>query len=140
VTRLSASCQYNIVHQRVRRDPHVVSEQPHGYHGNTTHLNFRNQPGVLIAQHAEDCWPAPGTTPIGGTVGEMIIQLFSAPVADGNYKPLSVGFDVVVNVATTFFPPYTIGNTGGVWYAPYDLAIGILAIHSHKRTVKGTVD
>src|SRR5438093_307193 len=40
----------------------------------------------------------------------------------------------------TFFPPYTIGNTGSVWYAPYDLAIGILAIHSHKRTVKGTID
>src|SRR5256885_14614909 len=70
----------------------------------------------------------------------MIIQLFSAPVADGSYKPISVGFDVVVNVATTFFPPYTIGNTGSVWYAPYDLAIGILAIHSHKRTVKGTID
>src|SRR5256885_17239976 len=70
----------------------------------------------------------------------MIIQLFSAPVADGSYKPISVGFDVVVNVATTFFPPYTIGNTGSVWYAPYDLAIGILAIHSHKRTVHGTID
>src|SRR5439155_434439 len=62
------------------------------------------------------------------------------PPPDGSYKPISVGFDVVVNVATTFFPPYTIGNTGSVWYAPYDLAIGILAIHSHKRTVKGTID
>src|SRR5881409_1869207 len=131
---------YNLEDQLWACDHHVVSELPIGYQGNTTFRNFRNQTGGLIAQHAEDGWPAPGTTPIGGTVGEMIIQLFTAPVADGNYKPLSVGFDVVVNVATTFFPPYTIGNTGGVWYAPYDLAIGILAIHSHKRTVKGTID
>src|SRR5947207_15656474 len=70
----------------------------------------------------------------------MIIQLSSAPLADVSYKPISVGFDVVANVVTTFFPPYTIGNTGSVWYAPYDLAIGILAIHSHKRTAKGTID
>src|SRR2546426_8370484 len=131
---------YNLEDQLWACDHHVVSELPIGYQGNTTFRNFRNQTGGLIAQHAEDGWPAPGTTPIGGTVGEMIIQLFSAPVADGSYKPISVGFDVVANVATTFFPPYTIGNTGSVWYAPYDLAIGILAIHSHKRTVKGTID
>src|SRR2546425_531112 len=123
---------YNLEDQLWACDHHVVSELPIGYQGNTTFRNFRKQKGGLIAQHAEDGWPAPGTTPIGGSVGEIIIQLFSAPVADGSYKPISVGFDVVVNVATTFFPPYTIGNTGSVWYAPYDLAIGILAIHSEQ--------
>src|SRR5437660_1533436 len=107
---------YNLEDQLWACDHHVVSELPIGYQGNTTFRNFRNQKGGLIAQHAEDGWPAPGTTPIGGSVGEIIIQLFTAPVTDGSYKPISVGFDVVVNVATTFFPPYTIGNTGSVWY------------------------
>src|SRR5439155_1491820 len=77
---------YNLEDQLWACDHHVVSELPIGYQGNTTFRNFRNQHGGLIAQHAEDGWPAPNTTPIGGTVGEMIIQLFSAPVADGHYK------------------------------------------------------
>ncbi|MGH7818871.1 MAG: hypothetical protein ACREQ9_03785, partial [Candidatus Binatia bacterium] len=120
-------------------DHHVVTYQTadsgtdrSGYH------DYRNQKGGLVAKHDEGDWNAGEV--IGGAVGEMIIQLFTAPRTDGNYKPLSVGFDVVTNVATTYFPPYTIGNSGGIWYAPYDLAVGILAIHSHKRMVKGTID
>src|SRR5206468_3055428 len=68
---------YNLEDQLWACDHHVVSELPIGYQGNTTFRNFRKQQGGLIAQHAEDGWPAPGTTPIGGTVGEMIIQLFT---------------------------------------------------------------
>src|SRR2546428_214489 len=112
---------YNLEDQLWACDHHVVSELPIGYQGNTTFRNFRNQKGGLIAQHAEDGWPAPGTTPIGGGGGGVIIQLFTAPGTDGSYKPISVGFDVVVNVGTTFFPPYTLGDTRSVRYAPHDL-------------------
>jgi len=119
-------------------DHHVVSELPLGYQGNTVFRNFRNQTGGLTA--TANTQFVPEGQVIGGTVGEMIIQLFSAPNSDTSYKPLGVAFDVVVNAATTFVPPFTLGTSGGVWYAPYDLAIGILAIHSHKRMVKGTVD
>ena len=76
----------------------------------------------------------------GGTVGEMVIQHFTAPLSDATIEPLSFLGVGLMPVLTTFYPPYTVGASSGVWYAPYDLELGVLAIHAHKRMVKGTVD
>jgi hypothetical protein len=70
----------------------------------------------------------------------MILQLFTAPASDESLKPVSLSFDFVASNSTTFVPPYTIMPEDTVWYAPFDVAIGMMTIHSHENMVKSTID
>ncbi|MGH7899571.1 MAG: hypothetical protein ACREQQ_16580, partial [Candidatus Binatia bacterium] len=96
---------------------HLVSQEP-AYDGRLR--DFRKQPA--------------------GAVGELIVQLFTEPVSSGEYEPASMSFDFVASAATTIVPPFTIAPQETVWYAPFDLAIGMLTMHSHQKMVKGTID
>jgi hypothetical protein len=97
---------------------HVVNELP-PVHG-TRRRNFRNQRG--------------------GAVGEIVLQFFTEPVATTRARPASVTFDILVSALRTYIPPFTIGDNGTTWYAPFDLAIGMITLHSHERMVRGIAD
>jgi hypothetical protein len=81
----------------------------------------------------------------GGTVGEMLIQYFTEPWLDPEsgkerVKSIDVAFEVIQDFATTWYPPFTWHAHQLVWHAPFDLAIGLMTIHSHHRNVKGYID
>jgi hypothetical protein len=97
---------------------HVINDEPPGF-GSSRRRDFRRQ--------------------VGGAVGEMVIQFFTAPYA-AKYRPVSFAFDFVASNATSYFPPYTIGPQDTVWYAPFDLVIGMATMHSHENMVRGTID
>lgn len=75
-----------------------------------------------------------------GAVGELVVQFFTERASSSEYEPVSMAFDFVASSATTLIPPYTIAPQDTLWYAPFDLAIGMLTMHSHQNMVKGTID
>lgn len=75
----------------------------------------------------------------GGAVGEMVIQFFTQPISTPDLKPVNLAFDDLVDTSTTLVPPFTVGVEQSIWYAPFDLAIGMLTLHSHQNMVKGTI-
>lgn len=98
------------------------------------------QQHVVAAEPTVDGRPRDFRKQRNGAVGEMVIQLFTEPASNRAYKPVDMGFDFVASAATTLIPPHTIAPQDTVWYAPFDLAIGMITIHSHANMVKGTVD
>jgi len=52
---------------------------------------------------------------------------------------VSVVFNALADAATTYYPPFTWNYHQSAWQPPYDAAIGLAAIHSHHRMVKGTM-
>jgi hypothetical protein len=77
---------------------------------------------------------------VGGTVGEIILQVLTEPFSDPNLERISVLFETAMEAASLFVPPFTIAPNQGVWYAPYDLELALLTTHSHKRTVRSWID
>ena len=120
---------------------HVVAQLPGGTYSTTRDANFRLMKGGLLNPRASESLhgAAPGT-PIGGTVGEKIIQYFTEPYTGAAVKPINVEFEVIQDLATTWYPPFTWQPHTIVWHAPFDLAVGLITTHSHHRNVVSFVD
>ena len=97
---------------------HVVNDEPYYGGVSSDKRDFRRQEG--------------------GAVGELVIQMFTEPWAAGKGSVNTV-FDFVFQRMTTFIPPFTIAPQSTVWYAPFDLALGMATTHSHENMVKGTM-
>jgi hypothetical protein len=118
---------------------HVVTQLPPGSYGVTTLANFRLQKAGLVNNTTTPVYGVPPGQPIGGSVGEMIIQYFTEP-ANAPVKPINFMFNAIGDLATTAYPPFTWNYHEAEWAAPTDLAMSFMVIHSHHRMVKGTMN
>ena len=119
---------------------HVVHQLPPGSYGLPDYANYRLQRGGLTNTSDEPRFDAAPGEVIGGAVAEAVFQYFTAPYYQGDLKPLSVYFEVVQDLATTFYPPFTYVAKETVWYPPFDAAIGLITTHSHHRSVRIHID
>ena len=154
--------------QSWRCDHHVVLQLPPGSYSMTKLANYRLQKGGIMNPRVEgvNCGMAENdpSTPIdetrscqirigavgtldagsgeylGGSVGEMVIQYFTDPFNDESVKPVNVQFEVIQDAATTWYPPFTFHAHKVTWWAPFDLAIGLITTHSHHRNSLGYMD
>ena len=121
-------------------DQHSVSQLPQGSYPDLYALaNFRLQKGGLENPSDRE-WL--GTQPgevFGGTASELIAHYFTEP-GGAKMKPLNYMFALVRDLATTAYPPFTWNYHEVEWQAPYDLAMGMFALHSHHRMVKGMIN
>jgi hypothetical protein len=118
---------------------HVVTQLPPGSYGMTRLANYRLQKGGVINSTTKVINGAQPGQPIGGSVGEYIIQYFTEP-ANAKVKPINFMFNALADAASTYYAPFTWNYHESEWVAQYDLALANAAIHSHHRMVKGTMD
>jgi hypothetical protein len=118
---------------------HVVTQLPPGSYGMTRLANYRLQKAGVRNTTSKDIFGAKPSQYIAGSVGEMIIQYFTEP-ANADVKPINFMFNAVGDLATTAYPPFTWNYHESEWLPPYDAAITHMAIHSHHRMVKGTMN
>ena len=118
---------------------HVVTQLPPGSYDMDRLANYRlQQRGVVNDTTEYDVYGVPPGEEVGGAVGEMIIQYFTRPMS-GDVKPLNIAFNAAADLATTWYPPFTWNYHESEWLPPFDAAVGLTAIHSHHRMVKGTM-
>jgi hypothetical protein len=118
---------------------HVVTQLPPGSYGMTKLANYRLQRGGIKNTTGHAVYGVPSGQYIGGSVGEMVVQYFTEPY-DADVKPVNVAFNAVADAVTTYYPPFTWSYHESEWFAPFDSLLGLTAIHSHHRMVKGTVN
>jgi hypothetical protein len=118
---------------------HVVSQLPPGSYGMTRLANYRLQKAGVINNSNHPIYGVAPGQPIGGAVGEYVIQYFTEP-ANAKVKPINFMFNAIADAGTTAYAPFTWNYHESEWVAPYDLALANAAIHSHHRMVKGTMD
>jgi hypothetical protein len=118
---------------------HVVTQLPPGSYGMTRLANFRLQKGGVVNSTNKTIYGAQPGQPIGGAVGEYLIQYFTEP-ANAPVKPINFMFNAIADAATTYYAPFTWNYHESEWLPPYDAAITNMAIHSHHRMVKGTMN
>ncbi|MEA2626377.1 MAG: hypothetical protein QOD06_2422, partial [Candidatus Binatota bacterium] len=118
---------------------HVVTQLPPGSYGMTRLANYRLQKSGVRNTTSQVLYGANPGDYIGGSVGEMIIQYFTEP-ANAGVKPINFMFNAVGDLATTAYAPFTWNYHESEWFPPYDAAITHMAIHSHHRMVKGTMN
>ncbi|MGH7819984.1 MAG: hypothetical protein ACREQ9_09435, partial [Candidatus Binatia bacterium] len=115
---------------------HVVTQLPPGSYSMSRLANYRLQKDGVTNTTGETIWGVPAGQPYGGSVGEMVIQYFAKP-RDADVKPVNVMFNALADAATTYYPPFTWNYHESEWTPPFDAEIGLVAIHSHHRMVKG---
>ncbi|MGH7856287.1 MAG: hypothetical protein ACREQY_03085, partial [Candidatus Binatia bacterium] len=120
-------------------DQHAVHQLPPGSYGMSELANYRLQKGGIRNETDETWYGTPPGSVWGGAVGEVIVQYFSEPSVT-KLKPLNYMFNLVNDLATTAYPPFTWNYHETEWVAPYDLAMAFFATHSHHRMVKGTIN
>jgi hypothetical protein len=118
---------------------HVVTQLPPGSYGMTRLANYRLQKGGITSTVNYPNWGLKAGQVIGGSVGEMVFQYFTEP-ANAPVKPVNIVFNVIGDVGTTVYPPFTWNYHESLWYPPYDASVGLMTIHSHHRMVKGTMN
>jgi hypothetical protein len=119
---------------------HVVTQLPPGSYSMTRLANYRlQQHGIRNPSLTDTIYgTAPGAE-FGGAVGEMILQYFAKPM-NADVKPVNANFNALADAATTFYPPFTWQYHEAEWLPPFDSQVAIMAIHSHHRMVKGTMN
>jgi hypothetical protein len=120
-------------------DQHAVNQLPPGSYGMTKLANYRLQKGGLTNRTKQTWFNTPPGQVWGGAVGEIIAQYYTEPGAT-KMRPLNYMFNLVNDLATTAYPPFTWNYHETEWVAPYDLAMAFFATHSHHRMVKGTIN
>lgn len=118
---------------------HVVTQLPPGSYGMSRLANYRLQTHGIKNPTSDTIYGTPPGQEFGGAVGEMIIQYFTAPLKAA-VKPVNANFNAAADLATTFYPPFTWNYHQSQWEPPFDSEVAIMAIHSHHRMVKGTMD
>ncbi|MGH7857761.1 MAG: hypothetical protein ACREQY_10565 [Candidatus Binatia bacterium] len=119
---------------------HVVHQLPSGSYDIPAAADYRKQKGGLVNTSGETRFDTEPGEVFGGSVAEVVFNYFTEPLYQGNLKPLSVMFEVVQDLATTWYPPFTYVVKELYWYPPFDAAIGLISTHSHHRSVKIHVD
>jgi hypothetical protein len=107
--------------------------------------DYRQQKGGLKNSANTTIYGTPPGGVFGGTIGEKMIQYFTEPWQDPasgqqRVKSIDVAFEVVQDLATTWYPPFSWHHHELVWHAPFDMEIGLMTIHSHHRNVRGFID
>jgi hypothetical protein len=120
-------------------DQHAVNQLPPGSYGMTKLANYRLQKGGLTNNTKQTWFDTPPGKVWGGTVGEIYAQYFTEAGAT-KMKPLNYMFNLVNDLATTAYPPFTWNYHETQWVAPYDLKMAFFSMHSHHRMVKGTLN